>query len=119
MREKATHGESHESTRIHSESGVSEPLKALNLMVEPPEDTAGPAARPAGGYRWVICALLFFATTINYVDRGVLGVLAPELARAIGWPDTPYGDINAAFSPSLAPRLVAAAIDYDRGGSDG
>ena len=36
---------------------------------------------PKGRYRWVICALLFFATTINYVDRGVLGVLAPDLAE--------------------------------------
>src|SRR5690606_40667553 len=33
-------------------------------------------------YRWVICALLFFATTINYVDRAVLGVLAPTLVRS-------------------------------------
>jgi hypothetical protein len=37
-----------------------------------------PAHAPAGHYRWVICGLLFFATMINYVDRYVLGVLAPD-----------------------------------------
>ena len=35
------------------------------------------------GYRWTICALLFFATTINYIDRQVLGILAPTLQREI------------------------------------
>ena len=42
------------------------------------------APRAGGGYyRWVICALLFLATTINYVDRGVLGVLAPGLQLSL------------------------------------
>ena len=31
-----------------------------------------------GGYRWVVCGLLFFATTINYVDRQVFGILGPD-----------------------------------------
>ena len=44
--------------------------------------TAGPA-RPAGNYRWVVCALLFGATTINYVDRGVLGVLAGRIVYSV------------------------------------
>ena len=38
-----------------------------------------------GRWRWVICALLFFATTINYIDRQVLGILAPDLQKEIGW----------------------------------
>ena len=61
---------------------------------------AGAAGRRSH-VRWVICALLFFATTINYVDRGVLGVLEPELQKKIGWTDTQYGDINAAFRPRM------------------
>src|SRR5262245_57578228 len=62
------------------------------------EDLAGHTLEaPGGNLRWVVCALLFFATTINYVDRGVLGVLAPDLQKTIGWTDTQYGDINAAF----------------------
>ena len=36
-----------------------------------------------GRYRWTICALLFFATTINYIDRQVLGLLAPLLQKEI------------------------------------
>jgi len=38
-----------------------------------------------GRYRWVICALLFFATTVNYVDRLVFGILGPELQKTFGW----------------------------------
>ena len=50
------------------------------IMTRPPSSAAGtPASPPVGRYRWVICALLFFATTINYLDRSVLGVLAPTL----------------------------------------
>ncbi|RYG14987.1 MAG: MFS transporter, partial [Caulobacteraceae bacterium] len=41
-----------------------------------------------GRYRWVICALLFFALTINYVDRQVLGVLKPHLETELGWSET-------------------------------
>ena len=72
-------------------------------------DAGAPTATKAVGhpgratrYRWVICGLLFFATTVNYVDRGVLGVLEPELKKTIGWTDTQYGDINAAFSLAYA-----------------
>jgi ACS family hexuronate transporter-like MFS transporter len=53
--------------------------------------------RSVGSYRWVVCALLFFATTINYIDRAVLGVLEPELHSTIGWSSTQYGLINCAF----------------------
>ena len=49
-------------------------------------------------YRWTICALLFLATTINYIDRQVLGVLAPTLQRALNWSETDYGDIVSWFS---------------------
>jgi ACS family hexuronate transporter-like MFS transporter len=70
-----------------------------------------------GGYRWVVCALLFFATTINYVDRGVLGVLAPDLQTAIGWTDTQYGDINAAFSLAYALGFLLLGRFIDRVGT--
>jgi ACS family hexuronate transporter-like MFS transporter len=50
------------------------------------------------GYRWTICALLFFATTINYIDRQVLGILAPTLQQEVGWTETQYGDIVSWFS---------------------
>jgi ACS family hexuronate transporter-like MFS transporter len=92
-------------------------MKTANLMAEPREEMAGAVARPAGGYRWVICALLFCATTINYVDRGVLGVLAPELERSIGWTDTQYGDINAAFTFAYAMGFILLGRFIDRVGT--
>jgi ACS family hexuronate transporter-like MFS transporter len=70
-----------------------------------------------GRYRWVICALLFFATTINYVDRSVLSVLAPTLKQKIGWSDTNYGDINAAFSAAYAIGLLVAGWFMDTFGT--
>jgi ACS family hexuronate transporter-like MFS transporter len=49
-------------------------------------------------WRWTICALLFAATTINYIDRQVLGLLAPTLQRELGWTEAQYGDIVSWFS---------------------
>ena len=98
--------------------------ESVDRLTEPPTAaTAGaprpPATppRPAGGYRWVICALLFCATTINYVDRGVLGVLAPDLQKRIGWTDTQYGDINAAFSFAYALGFLLMGQLIDRLGT--
>lgn len=70
-----------------------------------------------GKYRWVICALLFFATTINYVDRAVLGVLAPTLRTEIGWSDQEYGYISAAFTLAYALGFLFAGWFIDRVGS--
>ncbi|MFL5566797.1 MAG: MFS transporter, partial [Gemmatimonadaceae bacterium] len=53
-------------------------------------------------YRWTICALLFVATTINYVDRQVLGILAPTLQSDLHWSETDYGDIVSWFSFAYA-----------------
>jgi ACS family hexuronate transporter-like MFS transporter len=77
------------------------------------------AAAAAGvrGYRWRICALLFFATTINYVDRQVLGVLAPELQRVIGWDEIQYSNIINAFQAAYAIGLLLAGRFIDRAGT--
>jgi len=53
-------------------------------------------------YRWVICALLFFATTLSYMDRQVLGILAPTLQREIGWTESQYGAIISWFTLAYA-----------------
>jgi ACS family hexuronate transporter-like MFS transporter len=75
------------------------------------------AVAPAvGRYRWVICALLFFGTTINYVDRQVLGILARDLQREIGWTELQYGNIVAAFSAAYAIGLILAGRLMDRFG---
>lgn len=70
-----------------------------------------------GGYRWRICALLFFATTINYVDRQVLGILKPELSTALGWNELQYGNIVMAFQGAYALGLLAAGGLIDRLGT--
>jgi ACS family hexuronate transporter-like MFS transporter len=67
--------------------------------------------------RWVVCALLFFATTINYVDRGVLGVLANDLQKTIGWTETQYGDINGAFTLAYALGFLVIGRLNDRLGT--
>ncbi|MBA3485301.1 MAG: MFS transporter [Pirellulales bacterium] len=71
------------------------------------------SAKPAGNYRWVICALLFFATTINYVDRAVISILKPNLMAELNWSETNYGDIMAAFSFAYAIGYAAAGRAID------
>lgn len=71
----------------------------------------------AGRYRWRICALLFAATTLNYIDRQVLGVLAPFLGRAYGWSELDYGYIVTAFQAAYAIGLVFAGAVIDRIGT--
>src|SRR5687767_14902294 len=70
-----------------------------------------------GRYRWVICALLFFATTVNYVDRQVLGILAKDLKIEIGWSEVDYGNIVAAFNAAYAFGLLLAGRLMDRIGT--
>lgn len=72
-----------------------------------------------GNYRWVICALLFFATTINYVDRQVLGILATDEAfkNAIGWSEAQYGYVNTAFQAAYALGLLIVGNLMDRFGT--
>ncbi len=68
----------------------------------------------AQGVRWRICALLFAATTLNYIDRQVLAVLAPQLERVFGWTDVDYGYIVASFQAAYAFGLLASGplIDH-------
>jgi ACS family hexuronate transporter-like MFS transporter len=69
--------------------------------------TESPSGR-RGNFRWVVCALIFFATTVNYIDRQVLGILAPELQRTIGWNEAEYGYIVTAFQAAYALGLLIA-----------
>src|SRR6478752_2255522 len=70
-----------------------------------------------GRVRWVICALLFFGTTINYVDRQVLGILAPDLQREIGWSELDYGRIVIAFQVSYAVMMLVWGRILDKIGT--
>ncbi|MGE5198165.1 MAG: MFS transporter [Rhodospirillaceae bacterium] len=81
-----------------------------------------PAAPPAprqrtGHYRWVICGLLFFAATVNYIDRQVIGILKPTLQQEFGWSEMDYADIVFAFQIAYAIGLVLAGRLMDRLGT--
>ena len=85
--------------------------------IDAPASPLGKFAGGIGRYRWRICALLFFVTTLNYVDRQVLGVLAPELQRVIGWNEIQYGNIVTAFQAAYAIGLLVAGGFIDRVGT--
>ena len=67
-------------------------------------------------YRWTILALLFVVTTINYVDRQVLGILAPTLQRELSWSESQYGDVVSWFSLVYAFGFLLAGRWLDRVG---
>ncbi len=72
---------------------------------------------PAGRYRWVICSLLFFATTINYIDRQVVSLLGPTLSAQFGWSDLDYSHIIFNFTLAYAIGLLAVGPLIDRLGT--
>ena len=75
-------------------------------------------SRPATSHiRWTICALLFFATTINYVDRQVLSLLAKTLETSIGWNDIEYSNITTAFVAAYAIGLLGTGRLLDKFGT--
>jgi ACS family hexuronate transporter-like MFS transporter len=68
------------------------------------------------GYRWTVCALLFAVTTVNYMDRQVLSILAPTLQRELHWSESQYGDVVSWFSFVYAFGFLAAGRWLDRVG---
>jgi MFS transporter, ACS family, hexuronate transporter len=91
-----------------------------HLSSTPSERSAGAVATPpkAGGqYRWIICGLLFFAATINYIDRQVIGILKPTLQQEFGWSEIDYADIVFSFQLAYAIGLLLAGGIVDRIGA--
>jgi ACS family hexuronate transporter-like MFS transporter len=70
-----------------------------------------------GNYRWKIVFLLFFATTINYIDRQVIGILKPFIADDLGWGEADYGLIITAFQIAYAIGLLATGRFLDKFGT--
>lgn len=80
-------------------------------MTQTPHSGVSAAAPAVGGlrvgyWRWIICALLFFATTINYVDRQVVSILKNTLEAEFGWSERDYGRIVFSFQLAYAIGLV-------------
>lgn len=70
-----------------------------------------------GKYRWTICALLFFATTVNYLDRQVLSLLQPKLEELFGWTNSDYANITAVFQFAYAISMLFAGRIIDKLGT--
>lgn len=70
-----------------------------------------------GNYRWVICALIFFATTINYLDRAVISLLKSDLTKEFNWNDGDYANIEIAFKIAYSVGLLYAGRLIDRLGT--
>jgi ACS family hexuronate transporter-like MFS transporter len=70
-----------------------------------------------GKYRWTICGLLFFATTVNYLDRQVLSLLAPSLSEEFGWTNSDYANITAVFQFIYAISMLFAGRIIDKLGT--
>ena len=82
------------------------------------KEPAGPAvSRKLRNFRWYICGLLFLATVLNYVDRQVFSILAPDLERDIGWSELSYSRIVIAFQLSYALSLMFSGRLIDRIGT--
>lgn len=84
---------------------LNEPISALRV------------GQAVGSYRWTICAMLFFATTVNYLDRQVLSLLAPQLSTQFGWSNTDYANIAAVFQFVYAISMLFAGRFVDRIGT--
>lgn len=85
----------------------------------PPEElsTPEPGGHAFHDYRWVVCALLFFATTINYIDRQILSLLKPMLDDQLKWTNGQFGLINSAFLGAYGVGLLGFGWFVDRFGT--
>src|SRR6516162_10825531 len=82
-------------------------------MASPGEIISTRSEQTVGQVRWLICALLFFAATVNYMDRQVIGLLKPTLQMQLGWTEIGYSNIVLAFTMAygIGSLLVGKLID--------
>ena len=81
------------------------------------KNTATATFRAIGNFRWVICALLLFGTTKNYMDRQVIGILKTTLQHQFGWSEIDYGNLVAAFQGAYAVGMLVVGRAIDRLGT--
>src|SRR5580704_15802132 len=95
------------------------PDDALSGAIAPPRPVsgAGVAGVAVGHWRWIICGLLFFATTFNYVDRQVIGLLKPTLQHELHWSEIDYAHIILLFQFAYALGYLVMGPLIDRLGT--
>src|SRR5208282_1277503 len=98
-------------------------IAAVKTFVNPSPIPSSSAATPnnpstyIGGRRWLICGLLFFAATVNYMDRQVIGLLKPVLQAQFGWTEIGYSNIVLAFQFAYGVGLLVVGKLIDRLGT--
>jgi len=90
------------------------PLADSRIASQLSTPSAAPLLPRRSRYRWLVCALLFLVTTINYVDREVLALLGPDLTREFDWSETNYSFIVGAFTLAYALGYAAMGRLMDR-----
>jgi ACS family hexuronate transporter-like MFS transporter len=73
--------------------------------------------KPLSHYRWTICALVFFATTINYLDRAVISLLKSTLGKEFSWSESDYANIVIVFQLCYAIGMMGAGRLIDKLGT--
>jgi MFS transporter, ACS family, hexuronate transporter len=92
--------------------------RAASAANRPDSEAVRPHGSSRAGYfRWVICALLLFGTTKNYMDRQVLGILKGTLQHDLGWNDIDFGNLVLAFQAAYAVGMVVVGWVVDRLGT--
>jgi MFS transporter, ACS family, hexuronate transporter len=94
-------------------------LKSASTLDDrhPAEHAAAGVSSRAGNFRWIICALLLFGTTKNYMDRNVLGVLNVTLQHQFGWSQLDYSNLVVAFQAAYAVGMLIVGRLIDRLGT--
>ena len=98
-------------------SGVFQGPLNSQLPTSNPDAVQDATAHSAGRVRWLICALLFFAATVNYMDRQVIGLLKPTLQAQLGWTEIGYSNIVFAFTMAYGIGSLVVGNWIDRLGT--
>ena len=101
-----------------SESDISPPEESASSATGAVISAAEVPASHVGNFRWVICSLLFFAATVNYIDRQVIGILKPTLASEFGWSELDYSWIVFSFQTAYAIGLLFVGKLMDKIGTE-
>src|SRR5256712_13206702 len=104
---------------------MTDPISRPGVLVTPTNSESSATHNPpqrnasskAGYFRWVICALLLFGTTKNYMDRQVLSVLKGTLQHDLRWDEIDYSNVVFAFQTAYALGMVLVGRLGDRLGS--
>jgi ACS family hexuronate transporter-like MFS transporter len=99
------------------ETPTSETLPHMREKTGAGEASAMKVASRVGYFRWIICALLLFGTTKNYMDRNVLGVLKETLQHTLGWSEVDYGNLTVVFQAGYALGMLVVGWMIDRLGT--